>query len=93
MSQGVHEGAGFVLASDYRQEVLHHLNDTPGIPSAIADETDYPIAHVSRALGELRELGLAELLVPEERKKGRIYGITESGEDVAEFIEEMEGQS
>jgi len=40
------------------------------------------VSHVSRALGSLREKDLVELLVPEERRKGRVYGITSAGEEV-----------
>jgi len=78
---------GFVISSDYRVTVLRQLNEGPATPSRIADEGDLAITHVSRALNELRDRGLVELLVPEERRKGRVYGITEQGEGIWRQIE------
>ena len=78
---------GYVMSSQYRVEVMNHLSEGAKTPSAIAESTDIPIAHVSRALSNLRDRGLVELLVPEERKKGRFYGLTEEGEDVWEEVE------
>lgn len=86
-----YEDAGYVVASGYRQRVLAYLADGPATPSTIADETPIAIAHVSRALGELREREYVKLLVPEKRKKGRIYGITEKGEQAAAAVAEMNG--
>ncbi|MCU4719607.1 winged helix-turn-helix domain-containing protein [Halapricum hydrolyticum] len=78
---------GFVISSDYRVTALKRLAEGPATPSQIADEADIGIAHVSRALKGLRDRGLVELLVPEERKKGRVYGITTDGNDVWQQIE------
>lgn len=77
----------FVVASTYRTTVLERLMDGPATPSMIADDTEMSMSHVSRALTELREHGLVELLVAENRKKGRVYGLTEHGTDVWETIE------
>ena len=76
----------FVISSRYRVETLRHLAKGPATPSKIADEVELSIAHISRALQELREHELVDLLVSEEKKKGRVYGITDSGEDVWEMI-------
>jgi len=54
----------------------------PATPSQIATDTDLPIAHVSRALQKLRDHDLVDLLVSEDRRKGRVYGLTEKGEDI-----------
>ncbi|QSG07771.1 winged helix-turn-helix domain-containing protein [Halapricum desulfuricans] len=78
---------GFVISSDYRVTTLKRLAEGPATPSQIADEADIGIAHVSRALKGLRDRGLVELLVPEERKKGRVYGITTDGNNVWQQIE------
>lgn len=75
-----------VIASKYRKQVGKALQDGPKTPSRIADyyndATD--MAHISRALQQLREGGVVDLLVPDDRKKGRIYGLTERGEAVVE---------
>jgi len=81
------EVIGYVVSSTYRVKVLQRLADSPAPPSTIADETDCAISHVSRALQDLRERGLVDLLVPESRKKGRIYGITDDGREIWETIE------
>lgn len=77
----------FVISSRYRVIVLHRLVSSPATPSQIASEADCSIAHVSRALQELREHSLVELLVSEDRRKGRLYGISESGQAVWDRIE------
>lgn len=71
---------GFVISSQYRVSVLERLAEGPATPSGIADDKDVEIAAVSHALSGLRERDLVELLVSEDRRKGRVYGITESGE-------------
>jgi DNA-binding MarR family transcriptional regulator len=81
---------GFVISSNYRVTVLRRLNDGPATPSQIANDEDIAITHVSRALRELGERDLVELLVPENRRKGRVYGITEKGERI---WEEMQSQN
>jgi DNA-binding transcriptional ArsR family regulator len=77
----------YVIRSQYRTAVLRRLVDGPATPSQIASEADFAIAHVSRALGELREKELVELLVSEDQRKGRVYGITEEGERVWDRME------
>lgn len=77
----------YVISSSYRVKVLQRLADSPATPSRIAADTDRPITHVSRALQGLREHGLVDLLVSEDRQKGRVYGITEHGEKVWQTIE------
>jgi DNA-binding transcriptional ArsR family regulator len=76
----------FVISSRYRVAVLRRLADGPAMPSRIADDADQSIAHISRALQELRDRSLVELLVSEEQRKGRVYGITEQGSEVWERI-------
>lgn len=78
---------GFVISSKYRIAVLETLSTGPSIPSSIASETGLPITHVSRALRALRERSLVELLVSKQKKKGRIYGMTEYGQRLWKRIE------
>lgn len=77
----------YVISSDYRVETLGRLAEGPATPSGIAEDTDRSIAHVSRALSDLRSRDLVELLVSEHRQKGRVYGITDRGETVWTTIE------
>lgn len=80
----------FVVASTYRTNVLKRLMNGPATPSMIADDAEIALSHVSRALTELREHGLVELLVAEERQKGRVYGLTDHGTTVWETIENQQ---
>ena len=77
---------GFVISSRYRVIALRRLSVGPATPSQIAADESVGIAHISRALQELQEEGLVTLLVSEERRKGRVYGVTEKGADVIEKI-------
>jgi DNA-binding MarR family transcriptional regulator len=83
------DDVSFVISSTYREAALTRLAASPATPSQIAADRQMDISHTSRALGELRERGLVELLVPEERKKGRIYGLTDRGSDIAALVEEQ----
>ena len=79
----------YVIRSQYRIEVLARLAEGPATPSRIATDQEIAIAHVSRALSGLREDDheLVELLVSEEQRKGRVYGITDEGEEVWDLLE------
>lgn len=78
-----------IQSSTYRQRVMQALRERARTPTELAEECDLSIAHVSRALSELRDRDLVELLVPEEQRKGRIYGVTDGGREVfLKFIEE-----
>lgn len=77
---------GYVVSSKYRIAALRQLTDGPCTPTTISREEELQISHISRALKGLRENGLVELLVPEERKKGRIYSATEDGEEIWDGI-------
>ena len=77
----------YVISSRYRIAVLQELSNGPATPSQIAENSDIAIAHISRALRGLREKTLVQLLVSEDRKKGRVYGITDKGETVWQKIE------
>jgi DNA-binding transcriptional ArsR family regulator len=78
----------YVISSQYRVEILERLSEGPATPSLISDDVGSSITHVSRALQELRELGLVDLLVSEDRKKGRVYGTTEEGLTIWSKIKE-----
>ena len=88
MVKDVHwDDVGFVISSRYRVDVLERLDEGPATPTQIASDAKRPVAHVSRALQELRERSIVELLVPEDQKKGRIYGITDDAEGIWNVIE------
>lgn len=81
---------GYVISSTHRTAVLGRLDEGPATPAQLASDTDLAVTHVSRVLSDLRERSLVELLVPEERRKGRVYGITERGRDVWSTIQKKD---
>lgn len=81
---------GHVSASKYRRKIIKQLAaDGPQTPSQLSDEIGEGMPHVSRALSELRERELVELLVPEETQKGRYYGVTDLGRSIGERVDEV----
>jgi predicted transcriptional regulator len=81
------DDVSFVISSQYRTAVLKRLAVGPATPSQIATDADVGISHISRALQRLRDREMVELLVSDDRKKGRVYGLTEDGTAVWEKIE------
>ena len=79
---------GYVIASRYRKLVINELSAHPSTPSQLAERTDASIASISHALSQFREQDCVEILVDEERHKGRVYGLTETGEEVWEHPQE-----
>ncbi|WP_058997711.1 winged helix DNA-binding protein [Haloarcula sp. CBA1127] len=79
----------YIVSSDNRIAVMETLRDSPSTPSTIAKATDRDIAHISRAIQELREKGHVELKVSESVRKGRIYGLTEQGAMLAGDLSEV----
>jgi len=78
---------GKVVASEYRQKVLHSLREHPKTPTQIANEIDKHQSHVSKTLREIVEFDLAKCLNP-NAKKGRLYELTEQGESLHSRLKE-----
>lgn len=77
----------YILNSKYRRRVLGYLaTESPATPTDIADETDVRRPHVSRALSELRERDVVDLLVAEHTSVGRYYGLTDWGKKAWERV-------
>jgi len=75
---------GYVNSSQYRTASVEHLYDEgEAMPSEIAEASGYALSHVSRALSQLRERRVVDLLVSEDRHRGRLYGLTDRGRGVA----------
>lgn len=78
----------YAISSDNRRDVLMELYNGASTPSRIAEQTNIRMSHVSRALDQLEERGHVELLVSESKRKGRIYNLTPSGEQISKRIKE-----
>ncbi|MHA1195169.1 MAG: ArsR family transcriptional regulator [Promethearchaeota archaeon] len=76
---------GYVLASKYREIIIKKLSKKNYLPSMLAKETNFQLAHISRALRELKDKNLVKCL-NENSKKGKIYALTEYGKEVAKLI-------
>jgi DNA-binding MarR family transcriptional regulator len=84
-----YEAASAITSSVYRQATMTVLSAGAATPAQIAAATDHGISHISRALSDLRERTLVELVVPEETKKGRLYALTDEGETAMAAISEL----
>lgn len=82
---------GYVISSDYRKKVLEYLKSISennmycDTPSGIANSTGVLINHLSKVLKELTDKNLIRCINP-EAKKGRLYCLTEMGEQVQNTI-------
>ena len=82
----VEQDAGFVIRSPNRTQVLGRLIDGNAIPAQIRDETGQEYSRITEATNSLEERGLIELLVPDDTKRGRLYGVTERGEKTWNYM-------
>lgn len=75
----------FVEISQYRTKVMKSLDGDVKIPSAISRDSGIRTNHISKVLGELKAHELVECINPEVRK-GRLYRLTDKGEDVVKNL-------
>lgn len=76
---------GYVVRSEYRKLIVERLHSKPAMPKEIAQATNKPRSHISRALRELEDMTIVICINPQE-KKGRIYRLTEKGKQIAKMI-------
>ncbi|MDR2873282.1 MAG: transcriptional regulator [Methanobrevibacter sp.] len=74
-----------IKASRYRNSVLFSIGDKIKTPSEISKEINIQINHVSKVLKELKNEKIVVCL-NEENFKGRLYKLTNYGEDILNFI-------
>ena len=65
---------------------MKSLEDEVKIPSKIAEDSDILQNHISAVLKQLKEHELVECINPEVRK-GRLYRLTDKGEEIVENLE------
>ena len=61
------------------------LKNETKIPTQIAKDAGIRSNHISKVLRELKEVGVAEC-INEEARKGRLYRLTDLGEEIAKKI-------
>ena len=76
----------YVKISQYRTKVMKSLDGEVKIPTAIAKDSEIRPNHISKVLSELKAHELVECIKPEVRK-GRLYRLTEHGEDIVKNLE------
>lgn len=76
------DAIGYVKASKNREAVMRELHDgTAMMPLEIAENTDIPLSSVSRAITQLRNKKLVQLMNP-DATRGRLYKLTGKGKAV-----------
>ena len=76
----------YVKKSQYRSKILKSLVDDVKMPSQIARDTGIVQNHISNSLRQLKEHELVECINPEVRK-GRLYRLTDKGEEIVGNLE------
>ncbi|WP_296785669.1 winged helix DNA-binding protein [uncultured Methanobrevibacter sp.] len=76
----------YVNISKYRTKAIKSLEESPKIPSVIARDSGIRTNHISKVLRELKEHELVECINPEARK-GRLYRLTDKGENIVGNLE------
>ena len=75
----------YVNISSYRVKTVKTLHNEIKIPTQIADDTGIRRNHMSKVLTELKNAGIAEC-INEDARKGRLYRLTDLGEEIAENL-------
>ncbi|MCK5022885.1 MAG: ArsR family transcriptional regulator [Candidatus Aenigmarchaeota archaeon] len=74
----------FVVRSGRRKSIILSLK-TPKTPTEISKDIKASTAHVSRSLKEFLNKGLVKCLTPNARA-GRVYKLTEKGQELREEL-------
>lgn len=82
----IEEDAAYVVLSPHRTKVFLRLANGSAIPAQIRDDTGQEYSRISEALNDLTDRDLVKLLVSEDTKRGRLYGVSEHGEDVIQYM-------
>ena len=85
--------AAYVIMSSYRERALITLHDNKVMtPKYIAENCKVRTNHISKTLGELKENGLV-VCINEEAHKGRLYKLTELGEEIYNLLPGLKGKT
>ena len=76
----------YIEKSQYRSKILKSLSNDAKMPSQISRDTGIIQNHISNTLRQLKEHDLVECINPEVRK-GRLYRLTDNGEDVVKNLD------
>jgi len=76
---------GYVVSSEYRKVIIKLLLEKPLTPKLMAQRSNKPQSHISRAVKELENKGIVKCVNPDV-KKGRIYRLTDIGVKIAKMF-------
>ena len=76
----------YVSISSYRSKAVKSLRNEVKMPTEIAADTGIRKNHISKVLRELKDCGVAEC-INEEVRRGRLYRLTDAGEQIVEKLE------
>lgn len=76
----------YVNISTYRKKAVKSLKDDIKTPTKISEDTGIRRNHISKVLRELKDSGVAEC-VNEEAKRGRLYRLTDVGDEIVDFLD------
>lgn len=75
----------YVNISSYRNRTVKSLQNEIKTPTEISRDTGINRSHMSNVLRELKQSGIVEC-INEEVRKGRIYRLTGTGEEIADYL-------
>ena len=78
----------YVKISQYRTKVMKSLDGEVKIPTVIAKDSEIRPNHISKVLAELKAHELVECINPEVRK-GRLYRLTDKGDEIVKNLEKQ----
>lgn len=81
----LYDTVGYVMASEYRKNIMKSIGYNMKIPSDIANEIGLRTNHVSNVLKDLKNEKLVVCL-NEHARKGRLYKNTELGLEILKYI-------
>jgi len=81
----IYEILGYVLASEYRTNIIKSIGQDMKIPSVIASDLDLRTNHISNVLKDLKERNIV-ICLNENAKKGRLYKNTELGLEILKLL-------
>ena len=76
----------YINISSYRNRTVKALHNEVKTPTEISEDTGINRFHMSNVLRELKDTGVVEC-INEEVRKGRIYRLTQTGEDIAKHLD------
>jgi len=80
-----YDKASHIISSKYRLHVYKELLEGPNTQKNISN-SQIKQPHLSRGMRELEEQNIVEILVSEDVRKGKIFGLTEEGKKLEEIV-------